>query len=211
MRWQETRTNTSDPKIWRSWEMILCLLKDTWASAWEPAPPGIVFAAPRLCESPQWNVFTNRARSSSQSWSLFWSEVERVYFRITVIPRLYSICSSQFYFLFFIHVGFLWQWYRRVFAFSGRCLCSEHLQDGSLLAVHNLSRNWSRAASKNRLILTLVLLNGLIQPKNVHARKTEWPSFCYFGAFVSLRVLVSNAIKANIEENAPKNKKAGGP
>lgn len=52
------------------------------------------------------------------------------------------------------HVGFLWQQYRRVFTFSGSCSCSEHLQDSSLLAVHNLSRNWSRTASKNRLILT---------------------------------------------------------
>lgn len=41
--------------------MTLCLLKDTWASAWEPAPPGTVFAVSPARVSPQVQVFTNQA------------------------------------------------------------------------------------------------------------------------------------------------------
>lgn len=119
MQWQAIQTNTSDPRIWKSWEMILCLLKDTWASAWEHAPPGTVFAVSHVRVSPQEQVFSNQACSSTQHWSLFWSEVERVYF-------LWSICSLQFYFMFFIHVGFLWQWYTKLnyslFLVSARAL-----------------------------------------------------------------------------------------
>lgn len=48
--------------------MILCPLKDTWASAWEPARPGTVFAVCRV--SPQVRVFTNQTRSSTRHWSL---------------------------------------------------------------------------------------------------------------------------------------------